>query len=764
MGKNSNEKVNNNKTSKRKSQNDKTPNKTPKKKKTENTSKEAVATTSKQTECKATKGIINDIDLPNEEELDYDLSKNNNSSILPRNLTDNRLHLKDSIGRISQRLKNKQHGLKLPDNFKEALKSYIENGSEFENREARINNLKPVDNADLDSIEISKEQTETVTTPVNLQVTDNITAGFVDQSDEQNDQDTRRVTVTDDQGLQMQVETGNDDFEQDGTSSEDEDGGSSDDKLDSDNDDEPAERRLPIRRNLFDHNKQEPKVKSKVVKPNTALNNKKEETIAEFERLKQLPDVQKFLQLMGSDNNKDGKKRGKLTMDESKHKHKPFDQTPVSKRKQAPVVKSPSDTTMYSPALKQRRFPQALEKFQTYEHDDPELDDRISNCIDEIRLHDFPDDRASRENSQETRESRGDQPGTSGTQPKQDSARDRANEIILEAERRKAAVVAPTGNGYKNESNGLLSLLLSSLMSNNDQSKTSNQQCTVPLVDLSFSDDRASFNNSTCHLDLAIKQKIGAGSFLEINKLVNRNKLFKENDNMTMEKISHDGKTYFIPATGGNSSNNRDVFKITNFARWEEAFRIYAQIYSQYNPHHAAEIYQYIHTIHTASLSYRWENVAYYDYIFRQNMSENPQRSWGKIFTELWTLSMKEPLALNNIIGQNYSDHNKRRGSSGDLREICCWRYNCNQCRKSAKDCKYEHRCSYCGLSNHIYLNCHRRQKQNGNNGGNSNNNNSLPLNNDREKCWSGSRRGSSGSGSGSNSSGNNRSNETSSN
>ena len=56
----------------------------------------------------------------------------------------------------------------------------------------------------------------------------------------------------------------------------------------------------------------------------------------------------------------------------------------------------------------------------------------------------------------------------------------------------------------------------------------------------------------------------------------------------------------------------------------------YAQIYSEFNPHRAAEIYQYIHTIHNASLAYKWDNVAYYDYVFRQNMAENPQRSWGK--------------------------------------------------------------------------------------------------------------------------------------
>ena len=96
-------------------------------------------------------------------------------------------------------------------------------------------------------------------------------------------------------------------------------------------------------------------------------------------------------------------------------------------------------------------------------------------------------------------------------------------------------------------------------------------------------------------------------------------------------------RTYFIP----QSTNN--TVKINHVRAWERAFRVYAAIYTQANPHRAAEIYQYVHTINLAAMSFSWDNVAYYDYHFRQLMAKNPQRSWGKVNTQLWSLAMRDP-------------------------------------------------------------------------------------------------------------------------
>ena len=91
-----------------------------------------------------------------------------------------------------------------------------------------------------------------------------------------------------------------------------------------------------------------------------------------------------------------------------------------------------------------------------------------------------------------------------------------------------------------------------------------------------------------------------------------------------MEIVSRGGETFILPI-------DKDS-KITNVRRWEQAFRIYAVIYSQANPHRAAEIWQYVYVINSAAATYVWENVANYDYTFRQLMACNPNRSLANMY------------------------------------------------------------------------------------------------------------------------------------
>ena len=94
-----------------------------------------------------------------------------------------------------------------------------------------------------------------------------------------------------------------------------------------------------------------------------------------------------------------------------------------------------------------------------------------------------------------------------------------------------------------------------------------------------------------------------------------------------MEIVSRDGMAYFAPAQDKGS-------RINGLHRWEQAFRVYAAIYSQANPSRATEIWQYVHVINIAAGSYTWENVSFYDYTFRQLMSQKPKRSWAKTYTQ----------------------------------------------------------------------------------------------------------------------------------
>ena len=106
-----------------------------------------------------------------------------------------------------------------------------------------------------------------------------------------------------------------------------------------------------------------------------------------------------------------------------------------------------------------------------------------------------------------------------------------------------------------------------------------------------------------------------------------------------MELINRDGSTYFVPV-----GLDRDQ-KINNIRKWEQAFRAYVTIYSRANPSRSAEVWQYIYTINLAANAYAWENVASYDYTFRQLMSQYPAWNWSTIYQQMWSLTMRDPIS-----------------------------------------------------------------------------------------------------------------------
>lgn len=112
-------------------------------------------------------------------------------------------------------------------------------------------------------------------------------------------------------------------------------------------------------------------------------------------------------------------------------------------------------------------------------------------------------------------------------------------------------------------------------------------------------------------------------------------------DENRLEWVHRDGGTFLVPA-------QRDS-KITNFRRWEQAFRAYATIYCGANPHRSKEIWQYITVINTAASAYTWDNVYNYNVTFRHLMAFNLNRSSAITYNQMWNLSMREPLPKNNF-------------------------------------------------------------------------------------------------------------------
>ena len=96
------------------------------------------------------------------------------------------------------------------------------------------------------------------------------------------------------------------------------------------------------------------------------------------------------------------------------------------------------------------------------------------------------------------------------------------------------------------------------------------------------------------HLEEQMINKIKNGDYVDFGKLIPRDKVVEEDGKMEM--YVRNGKTFWMPAS--NSVN------INGFSRWEQAFRVFSNIYCKANPHRAAELIEYNHVIHTITFTH----------------------------------------------------------------------------------------------------------------------------------------------------------------
>ena len=321
--------------------------------------------------------------------------------------------------------------------------------------------------------------------------------------------------------------------------------------------------------------------------------------------------------------------------------------TPNNKTKaqgrRAEIIKSPSDTTLYKPAFKVNTEGQAII-------------DKISNFVEGIRI----------ESDHKRRSSPTVPPPSTPKQSRADglmTGKEAAEIAILDADQNKVKTKSPRGELSQTEFKQLIRSL----------------------------DDDDEFFHITCHIDSALRQKIQRGEFVDLEKLIPKDKcggLITDNSDGKVELVSTGGHTFFKPV--------REC-QINGLRKWEQAFRVYAAIYMESNPERSGEIWQYVHSINVAATSFQWHNVAYYDLTFRQLMAHKPNRSWAKLYNQGWNLAMRDPIN-NRSNGQGSSNGNNQNGSNNQKswRDDCCWRYNRNRCHKSS--CDWDHRCTYCGV------------------------------------------------------------------
>ena len=210
------------------------------------------------------------------------------------------------------------------------------------------------------------------------------------------------------------------------------------------------------------------------------------------------------------------------------------------------------------------------------------------------------------------------------------------------------------------------------------------------------------------HVDSVLQQRIVEMDYIDFSRLLPKDKISKVEDHR-YELVVRGGSTFFAPVS------DRDATTISNFSKWEQAFRIYSNILTRAYPGKASDLIQYNHIIYTASLSFAWDNVYHYDKEFRMHISKFPQRSWAIILQQAWSMCLKDKLPEDMKFGQNKNSNKKSKEP--------CRRFNRGNCHFGAR-CKFDHRCSVkkCGKFGHGAHVCRlREQEHSPENKGNSN-------------------------------------------
>ena len=203
------------------------------------------------------------------------------------------------------------------------------------------------------------------------------------------------------------------------------------------------------------------------------------------------------------------------------------------------------------------------------------------------------------------------------------------------------------------------------------------------------------------HLEESVIRKIENAEYVDFSKLIPKDKILAEEET-ELKLIMKEGRTFYVPV--------KEATSISNFNHWEQAFRVYSNIYLRKNPDRATELIQYNHVIHSASLIYIWSNVYAYDQDFRIHMSRHPGRSWATLLQQSWSIRLQEKLRGSDTF-QSFGGKHSKRGSFGGNKSAS----NSEPCRKFNRrkytfgpNCKFEHRCSYCFKFSHAAVNCRK--------------------------------------------------------
>ena len=235
------------------------------------------------------------------------------------------------------------------------------------------------------------------------------------------------------------------------------------------------------------------------------------------------------------------------------------------------MIKSPSDTTIYAPALKRNGIgivnrdigmaekggmirvgdmkfsghvlKQGLDQHESVimqvalsEGNGNQIDKTVEHFVEAVQI-----EHENRENCELVmdRERRhASQQGDSGFQ----QAKDHADRALIEAEKFEATVAQPNGMYNLGDNNQVIRQVIEhpGNMDNID-----GLQSVIPNIGSGVSDD--DFFHLTCHIEPSLIHKIENGEFVELEKLLPKDK-FHRNEENRLEWMQRQGRTLLVPA------------------------------------------------------------------------------------------------------------------------------------------------------------------------------------------------------------------------
>ena len=120
------------------------------------------------------------------------------------------------------------------------------------------------------------------------------------------------------------------------------------------------------------------------------------------------------------------------------------------------------------------------------------------------------------------------------------------------------------------------------------------------------------------HIDENLRKTIERGGYMDFAKLLHKDRVEQENDTR-LEIRSSQCATFLAPYS------DRFLTAINSLFKWQQAFRVFSNIYLNANLKRGSEIVQYNHVICTAAQTYPWEDVYKYDQEFRIHIGNHPE-------------------------------------------------------------------------------------------------------------------------------------------